>query len=98
MGCSMTGTILERIDGDLIEPQRLAGAVVDRVLIDRRKRDYAGRALTAREALQALAFEALVVSLSAQNLAHGIALEAGDLNRLMVAWARIETIAAEAGA
>ena len=47
----MTGGIFERVDADLIEPQRLAGAVVDRVLINRRQRDYTGRALTAREAL-----------------------------------------------
>ena len=94
----MSGTILERIDAGLIEPQRLAGSVIDEVVIQRRRRDCNGRALTAREALQALAFEALVVSLSAQNLAQGIALEAGDQARLMVAWARIETIAAEAGA
>ena len=93
----MTANILDLIDADLIEPQRLAGAVVDRVLIDRRKRDYAGRALTAREALQALAFETQFVAVVAQNLAQGITLEAGDLARLMVAWARIDTIATEAG-
>ena len=93
----MGAHIFERIDVDLIEPQRLAGAVVDRVLIDRRKRDYAGRALTAREALQALTFETQFVAVVAQNLAQGITLEAGDLARLMVAWARIDTIATEAG-
>ena len=90
-------TIFERIDADLIEPQRLAGSVVDRLLIDRRKRDYTGRALTAREALQALTFEAQFVAVAAQNLAQGITLEAGDLARLMVTWARIDTIATEAG-
>ena len=89
--------IFDRIDADLIEPQRLASSVIDEVMIQRRKRDYSGRALTAREALQALKFEALVVSLSAQNLAHGISLEPDDLIRLMVAWARIDTSAAEAG-
>lgn len=93
----MSGNIFERIDADLIEPQRLAGSVVDEVVIQRRKRDYNGRALNAREALQALKCEALVVSLSAQNMAQGITLEAGDLARLMVAWARIETIATEVG-
>ena len=94
----MTGTIFERIDADLIEPQRLAGAVVDRVLIDRKKRDYNGRGLTAREALQALGFETLVVAVAAQNLARGMDLSAADLTRLMVASSRIETLAAEAGA
>lgn len=94
----MSPDILELIDADLIEPQRLAGAVVDRVLIDRRKRDYAGRGLTAREALQALAFEAMLVSVAAQNLARGMPLGDADLTRLLVAWSRIETLAAEAGA
>ena len=97
VGCSMTG-ILDRIDAGMIEPQRLAGAVVDRVLIDRRKRDYTSRALTAREALQALAFEAMLVSVAAQNLAQGMALGDADLTRLLLAWSRIDTIATEAGA
>ena len=93
----MSGNIFERIDADLIEPQRLAGAVVDQVVIQRRKRDYTGRSLTAREALQALVFEAQFVAVAAQNLAHGFTLEAGDLNRLMLAWARVDIIATEAG-
>ena len=93
----MSANIFERIDADLIEPQRLAGCVIDRVMIDRRKRDYTGRTLTAREALQAVRFEAQFVAVAAQNLAQGIALEADDLNRLLVAWARIDTIATEAG-
>jgi hypothetical protein len=93
----MSANIFERIDADLIEPQRLAGSVIDEVVIQRRKRDYNGRALTAREALQAVRFEAQFVAVAAQNLAQGIALEADDLNRLLVAWARIDTIATEAG-
>ena len=94
----MSGTILERIDAGLIEPQRLAGSVIDEVVIQRRRRDCNGRALTAREALQALAFEAMLVSVAAQNLALGMALEDADLTRLLLAWSRIETLAAEAGA
>ena len=94
----MSANILDLIDADLIEPQRLAGAAVDRVLIDRRKRNYAGRALTAREALQALAFESMLVSVAAQNLAQGMALGDADLTRLLLAWSRIDTIATEAGA
>jgi len=93
----MSTGIFERIDADLIEPQRLAGSVVDRVLIDRRQRDYTGRALSAREALQALTFEATFVAVAAQSLAQGIALEAGDLARLMVAWAQIDILITEAG-
>ena len=93
----MSANIFERIDADLIEPQRLAGAVVDQVVIQRRRRDYNGRSLTAREALQALVFEAQFVAVAAHNLANGIVLEAGDLNRLMLAWACVDIIATEAG-
>ena len=94
----MSTNIFEQIDADLIEPQRLAGSVVDQVVIRRRKRDYNGRSLTAREALQALVFESQFVAVAAQNLAQGMALGDADLTRLIVAWARIETLAAEAGA
>lgn len=94
----MSGNIFERIDADLIEPQRLAASVIDEVVIQRRRRDDTGRGLTAREALAALKFEALVVSLAAQNMARGMALGDADLTRLLVAWGRIDTIAAEAGA
>ena len=94
----MTVNILDLIDADLIEPQRLAGSVIDEVVIQRRRRDCNGRALTAREALQALAFEAMLVSVAAQNLALGMALGDADLTRLLLAWSRIETLAAEAGA
>ena len=95
----MTDTnIFTRINADLIEPQRLAGCVVDQVLIERRRRDYTGRALSARDALKALKFEATFVSVAAQNLAQGIVLTADDLARLMIAWALIDTITSEAGA
>ena len=96
-GMPAVNNILKEIDSDLIEPQRLAGAVVDQVVIRRRKRDYNGRALTAREALQAMVFEVMLVAVAAQNLAQGKTLEDVDLARLMVAWARIETLSTEAG-
>jgi hypothetical protein len=92
----MSGGILHRIDADLIEPQRLAGAVIDQTLIERRRRPEHRGQLTAREALVALKFEALVVALAAQNVARGISLSDDDRARLLVAWARIDTIAAEA--
>ena len=88
--------MMERIDADLIEPQRLAECVIDRIKIDRRKRDYAGRALSAREALLALTFEAQLVALCAENQAQGIVLTDADRARLLVAWARITTIIGEA--
>lgn len=85
--------ILDRIDADLIEPQRLAEAVADRIKVDRRKHGDAGRPMSAREALIALHFEAHFVAVAAQNMAQGIALDADDLARLMVAWSRIAFIA-----
>lgn len=88
--------ILDRIDADLIEPQRLAECVIDRIKVDRRKRDYAGRPLSAREALLALTFEAQLVALCAENQAQGVALTDADRARLLVAWARITTIVSEA--
>ena len=92
------GGILARIDGDLIEPQRLAASVSDRILIERRRPGYSGRALSAREALQALLFEVQLVAVAAENIAHGIALSDADRARLLLAWGRITTIATEAGA
>lgn len=90
----MSAGILERIDADLIEPQRLAECVIDQIKIERRKSgDAAGRPLSAREGLIALHFEAHFVAVAAQNMAQGMALEADDLARLMVAWARIAFIA-----
>lgn len=90
----MSVGILEDIDADLIEPQRLAECVIDRIKIERGKHgDAAGRPLSAREGLMALHFEAHFVAVAAQNVAQGIALEADDLARLMVAWARIAFIA-----
>lgn len=84
---------LAEIDPDLIEPQRLAECVIDQIKIERRRRAAGNdRALSAREALLALQFEAHFVAVAAQNQAQGIALEADDLTRLMVAWGRIAFI------
>ena len=95
----MSGGILERIDADLIEPQRLAASVIDQLRIERRRPAANGpRGITAREALRALAFEAQLIAVAAENLAHGIALSDDDRARLLVAWGRITEIASEAGA
>jgi len=92
-------TIFERIDADLIEPQRLAGSVIDQLRTERRRPAANGsRGITAREALRALSFEAQLVAVAAENLAHGMALADGDRARLLVAWGRITEIASEAGA
>jgi hypothetical protein len=90
--------ILNRIDADLIEPQRLAESVIDQFKVERRKAPTAGpRGITAREALQVLSVEAQLVALASQNIARGIKLNDLDNARLMVAWARITTIISEAG-
>lgn len=94
----MSAGILERIDADLIEPQRLAGCVVDQLRNERRRQPANGpRGITAREALRALAFEAQLVAVAAENIAHGIALSDDDRARLLVAWGRITTIVSEVG-
>lgn len=89
--------MLERIDADLIEPQRLAGSVIDQLRIERRRQPRVQRGITAREALQALSFEAQLVALAAENVAHGLTLSDDDRARLLVSWGRITTIVAEAG-
>lgn len=53
------------------------------------------RALTARDALVALEFEALLVCTAACNLANGVELSDDDRHRLLVAYNRIDTIVGE---
>lgn len=48
-------------------------------------------AFPARDVLEALANEALLVAVAAQNIASGVELTAADLERLMVAAERIMT-------
>ncbi len=85
--------ILETIDADLVEPQRLAQSVIDKLRVERRRpRRDGARGLTAREALQALVFEAQLVALCAENQAQGVVLTNADRARLLVSWGLIETI------
>lgn len=51
--------------------------------------------LPPRAALGALAFEATLIAVAAGNVAQGLALDAADLNRVMVAAGRIQGIAGE---
>ena len=92
---------LDGIDADLIEPQRLAGCVLDELRAERRHPDrYARtgpRGLSLREALAALRFEVSVVAICAANVAQGIALTEADRVRLMIAWSRIEAVLDLAG-
>lgn len=86
---------LNEIDADLIEPQRLAGSVIDHCIV-KRKRGETGRMMSPYEALKALVFEAEVVMVGAENLAFGMKLSDEDRQRLRVAVGRISTIAREA--
>lgn len=91
-------SIMDKIDADLIEPQRLAGCVLDQARIERRRPGNSGRPLTSREALQAARFEVQLTAVAAENLAQGFTLTDSDRARLLVAWARLEALALEAGA
>ena len=91
-------SIMDKIDADLIEPQRLAGCVLDQARIERRRPGGTGHRLTSREALQAARFEVQLAAVAAENLAQGFTLTDGDRARLLVAWARLEALAVEAGA
>lgn len=82
-----------------VEPERRADVALDEVLSavsawDRRIRRPA--ALTPREALVALEFEALFVCVAASNLAAGFDLTDEDRERLRLAYARIDRLMREA--
>jgi hypothetical protein len=82
-----------------VEPERRADVAIDGITVavsawDRRNRRP--RALSAREGLIALQFEALFVSVAACNLANGVELSDEDRARLLLAARRIAVIAEEA--
>ena len=91
-------SIMDKIDADMIEPQRLAGSVLDQARIERRGHGGTERPLSAREALQAARFEMQLAALAAENLAHGVPLTDDDRARLLLASGRLQALAAEAGA
>lgn len=87
---------LDQIDADLIEPQRLAECVIDALRIERRKPPTdKPRGISARDALKAIHFEAQLVATAALSVAEGVPLTDADKTRLMVAWARIDTLTTE---
>lgn len=89
---------LTDIDFDLIEPQRLAECVIDQLKIERRKPPTdKPRGISAREAMRAINFEALLVATAAMNIADGLSLTDTDRERLLIAWARIDTLTSEVG-
>ena len=83
---------------DDVEPDRRASVVLD--VIRRAETDHAARnrrpaALSAREALAALQFEAVLIWVAAGNLRNGVTLGDDDFRRLTIATARVEAIARE---
>ena len=84
-------------DIDLVEPERKAGVLLDRIAIDsRRYQRKRERSFSAREALACLEFEALLVAVAASNVAQGVELSEDDRQRLWLASTRITTITEEA--
>ncbi len=84
-----------------VEAERRADCALD--VISRAQAGFARHnrrpaALTAREALAALKFEALLTWVAASNVRNGVILEDADFNRLTLAVRRIEAISAEVGA
>ena len=82
-----------------VDLQRRAPEALDIINASRqqhRREHRRPKALSAREALAALQFEALLVATAAGNLRAGVALSNDDFDRLAVAARWIETIAQEA--
>lgn len=82
-----------------VETGRRSSVALDQITAVRQKWQREQRqpkALTAREALEALHFEAMVVWVAAQNLAVGEGLTDEDRDRLTTACSRILVITEEA--
>lgn len=87
------------VDLHEVAPERRAGVALDYMHTARtahQTEHRRPRALTAREALLALQFEALLVYVAAANLANGTPLTETDMERLGVAVRRIDYITEEA--
>ncbi len=81
-----------------VDPGRRAAVAQDAIHAARQlwsREHRRPKALTAREALAALQFEALIVWTAAHNLAAGVDLSEDDLSRLTVAMRRIDAISEE---
>jgi hypothetical protein len=86
------------VDLQDVEPERRADVAIDAITVERRRWQRENRrpgALSAREALAALEFEALLVWTAAQNLATGMELDDADRGRLQLAMRRIDSIVGE---
>ena len=81
-----------------VDFDRRAAAAVDGITAARQKWQRANRrpsALTAREALSVLHFEAMLVWTAAHNIAFGVELTDADRERLTMAYKRIDAIVDE---
>lgn len=81
-----------------IEPDRRAECAIDLINAESRtwaRRNRPPRSISAREALIALEFEALVVMVAAGNIAQGLTLTEEDRQRCLLAYSRIDTIVSE---
>ena len=88
-------------DIDLVDDERKAAAVMDTLVAAEAmhaREHRRPRALSLREALSALRFEILFVSVALMNYRNGIDLTDEDEERLLQAANYIDTILAEAGA
>jgi hypothetical protein len=83
---------------ELVDSERLAAAALDDIGVAARtwqRRTRRPPAMTARDALITLQFEALLVGVAASGLANGTALTEEDHDRLILACSRITAICDE---
>jgi len=79
-------------DAELIEPDRLAEAVIDDIVSDQHRPMDRRRRLSIREMRTAIEFEILVVCVAASNVSQGVALSPEDIDRVWAAGERIKWI------
>lgn len=90
---------MDPLDLHDVDPQRRSGVALDhihRAKTEHQREHRRSRALTAREALLALQFEALFVYVCASNLKNGVILDEADMERLAIAVSRIDVLTQEA--
>lgn len=81
-----------------VDYNRRAGVVLDHITVARRdwqREQRRPKSLTAREALAALQFEALLVWTAAHNVANGVELTEADLARLTTTCSWLDIICSE---
>jgi hypothetical protein len=84
-----------------VDAERRAAVAMDTITAARRRHEQEHRrpaALTAREALAAIQFEALIVWTAAANVRNGVELDDDDFDRLTLAQRRIDALTSEVNA